>query len=146
MSYVKCQKWNVKCQMSYVKCQKRKVKYQMSNVSKVKLLSERLYGVPPVIFPDSTIHFEEFSINPIYFPQSRARVWKISFKSQIRLGMCESKVVIFHKFGQLYSSVWDTWPKFPTYLTFNRRSFIRCICKEFCLKNYPIWFLIMFNF
>ena len=35
---------------SNVKCQMSNVKYQMSNVNKVKLLSVRTSGVPPVIF------------------------------------------------------------------------------------------------
>ena len=43
MSIIKCQKSNVKNQMSNVIC-------QMPNVNKVKLLSERTSGVPPVIF------------------------------------------------------------------------------------------------
>ena len=35
------------------KCQMSNIKYQMSNVNKVKLLSERTSGVPPVIFIDA---------------------------------------------------------------------------------------------
>ena len=41
---------NVKCQLSNVICQISNVKNQMCNVNKVKLLSERTSGVPPVIF------------------------------------------------------------------------------------------------
>ena len=43
MSKIKCQKSNVKNQMSKIKC-------QMTNVNKIKLLSERTSGAPPVIF------------------------------------------------------------------------------------------------
>ena len=43
MSNVICHKSNVQNQMS-------DVKYQMPNVNKVKLLSERTFGAPPVIF------------------------------------------------------------------------------------------------
>ena len=40
----------VECQMSNVICQMTNVKNQMSNVNKVNFLSERISGVPPVIF------------------------------------------------------------------------------------------------
>ena len=50
MSYVICHKSNVKCKMQNVKCQKSDVKCQMPEVNKVKLLSERTSGAPPVIF------------------------------------------------------------------------------------------------
>ena len=41
---------NVKCKISNVICQMSNVKNEMSNVNKVKLLSKRTSGVPPVIF------------------------------------------------------------------------------------------------
>ena len=40
---------NFKCQMSNIICHMSNVKNQMSDVNKVKLLSERTSGVPPVI-------------------------------------------------------------------------------------------------
>ena len=47
-----------------VKCQMSNVKNQMSNVKKVKLLSERTSGVPPVIFEF------DFIVNKIISSQS----------------------------------------------------------------------------
>ena len=45
----------VECKILNVKCQMSSVINEMSNVNKVKLLSERTSGVPPVIFIDTEI-------------------------------------------------------------------------------------------